>query len=212
MLIELYAPWCGHCKHLAPIIKELGAEIAKDDRLKERVVVAKADADKHRQLGETFGVQGFPTIKFVPRGKRADATSPAEEYQGGRTKDDLLVFLKAKASAAEEAVAIDSLDPLLKRFLAAKKAADLPSIVDEAKAVVETLAADDGYKAKMAAAEAHVAAMARAVEKKMVGEKWFSSERERLGKVIRSGSLSASKLEAMVLKWDVMGRILEVAK
>jgi protein disulfide-isomerase A6 len=218
VMIEIYAPWCGHCKSLAPIYAEVGAEIAKDDQLSARVIVAKADADAHRALGERFGVQGFPTLKFVPRGKRADALSAkeggggVEEYRGERTKDAMLTFLKAKDSAAAESVQVDSLDPILKRFVAVKKAADLPALVEEAKAAVEALSADEGYKAKMAAAEAHVAAMASAASKKLTGEKFFKQERERLGKVIGTGSLSAAKLESMVLKWDVMGRILEVSK
>jgi protein disulfide-isomerase A6 len=40
-----------------------------DPKLKNRVVIAKVDADSHRSLGEKFEVRGFPTIKFFPRGK-----------------------------------------------------------------------------------------------------------------------------------------------
>jgi protein disulfide-isomerase A6 len=60
---------CGHCKRIVPELKKLGEAIAKDPKLSSRVVIAKVDADKHRAVGERFGVQGFPTIKFFGRGK-----------------------------------------------------------------------------------------------------------------------------------------------
>ena len=69
VLAEFYAPWCGHCKHLTPEYKKLGAMVAADPKLAGRVVVAKCNADAHRSLGEKFDVKGFPTIKWLPRGK-----------------------------------------------------------------------------------------------------------------------------------------------
>ena len=49
---------CGHCKHLTPEYKKVGATVAADAKLKSRVVIAKVDADEHRSLGERFGVSG----------------------------------------------------------------------------------------------------------------------------------------------------------
>jgi protein disulfide-isomerase-like protein len=63
VLVEFYAPWCGHCKTLQPIYEKVAESLAGE----EGVVVAKVDADKHRSLGERFGVKGFPTIKFFPK-------------------------------------------------------------------------------------------------------------------------------------------------
>ena len=56
--------WCGHCKNLAPEWEKLGSTFKKSDG----VLIAKVDADAHRDVGTKFGVQGFPTIKWFPAG------------------------------------------------------------------------------------------------------------------------------------------------
>jgi len=87
-LVEFFAPWCGHCKSLAPEYEALGETFGKVDS----VVIAKVDADKHRELGGKFGVSGFPTIKWFPAG-----STNGEAYTGGRTADDMTEFINEKA-------------------------------------------------------------------------------------------------------------------
>ncbi|KAI3635495.1 hypothetical protein MIR68_006133 [Amoeboaphelidium protococcarum] len=87
-LVEFYAPWCGHCKKLKDTWDQLGDAFAASSD----VVIAKVDADAHRDLGSRFGIQGFPTIKWFPKG----VTSDPEDYKGGRTLDDFAKFIQDK--------------------------------------------------------------------------------------------------------------------
>ena len=58
-LVEFFAPWCGHCKTLAPIYEELASAFESQS---DKVTIAKVDADAHKELGRKWGVQGFPTL------------------------------------------------------------------------------------------------------------------------------------------------------
>jgi protein disulfide-isomerase A1 len=96
VLLEYYAPWCGHCKALAPKYEELGAMYSGD--LAKLVTIAKVDATANDVPDE---IQGFPTIKLFPAGKK---DSPID-YSGSRTIEDLAQFIKENGSHKVEAVA-----------------------------------------------------------------------------------------------------------
>jgi protein disulfide-isomerase-like protein len=67
-LVEFYAPWCGHCKNLAPEWASAAEQTAG-----ENVRFGAVDADAHRELGARFGVKGFPTIKTFAQGAKKDS-------------------------------------------------------------------------------------------------------------------------------------------
>ena len=88
-LVEFFAPWCGHCKTLAPIYEELATAFASQG---SKVSVANVDADDHKSLGKRFGVQGFPTLKWFS-GKKGEEP---EDYNGGRDIESLTKFIQGK--------------------------------------------------------------------------------------------------------------------
>eukprot|EP00043_Microstomoeca_roanoka_P005529 m.56301 g.56301 ORF g.56301 m.56301 type:complete len:468 (+) comp13009_c0_seq1:288-1691(+) len=91
VLLEVYAPWCGHCKKLEPIYNELGEKYADNKNL----VIAKMDGTANEVDG--LSVRGFPTLKFYPAGKKTSAAG--QEYTGGRELDDFVKYLEQNAAA-----------------------------------------------------------------------------------------------------------------
>lgn len=63
--VEFYAPWCGHCKRLAPEYEIVGSAFKK---FSKKAIVAKVDCDTHKELCGTHGVSGYPTLKFFKAG------------------------------------------------------------------------------------------------------------------------------------------------
>ncbi|KAL5115545.1 hypothetical protein ACEQ8H_006521 [Pleosporales sp. CAS-2024a] len=89
-LVEFFAPWCGHCKNLAPVYDELAAAF---QHASDKVSIAKVDADQHKSLGKDYGVSGFPTLKWFD-GKSDKPT----DYSGGRDLESLSKFISEKTS------------------------------------------------------------------------------------------------------------------
>lgn len=89
-LVEFFAPWCGHCKNLAPVYEELADAYSYAS---DKVVIAKVDADNHKDLGKRFGVSGFPTIKWFDG--KSDKPS---DYEGGRDLESFTKFITDKAA------------------------------------------------------------------------------------------------------------------
>eukprot|EP00054_Salpingoeca_dolichothecata_P014451 m.81694 g.81694 ORF g.81694 m.81694 type:complete len:489 (-) comp20997_c0_seq2:59-1525(-) len=89
VFLEFYAPWCGHCKSLAPKWDKLGEKLKGEDS----VIIAKIDATAN-DYPSYFPVRGYPSIFWVPAGSKK---SP-KKYEGGRELEDLVKYVKENAS------------------------------------------------------------------------------------------------------------------
>ena len=77
LVVKFYAPWCGHCKSLAPTWDELNDFFGNEDN----VSVIKVDADKDRTAGQIYGAKGFPTLKlFKGDGRRSHLHCTKRSY------------------------------------------------------------------------------------------------------------------------------------
>jgi len=190
VFVEFYAPWCGHCKHLAPDWEKLGTAFQNE----EGVVIAKVDADAHRSIGEKYGVTGFPTLKFFPKEEKAGTS-----YEGARDLSALVAEVNSKAGTKrttdglfESSVGrVTELDEIAEYFLA--KPNERVKLITQAEEAAK--------KSGNANAEWYVKFM-KAIDKK--GNEWIGQEKARVQGYLNDKKVDGKKIDELSIRLSIL--------
>ncbi|KAF9881279.1 hypothetical protein CkaCkLH20_01429 [Colletotrichum karsti] len=202
VLVAFTAPWCGHCKNLAPTWETL----AEDFILDEGVVIAKVDAENESSKGTAAaqGVSSYPTIKFFPKGSKE-----GELYNGGRKEEDFINFINEKAGTARVpggglspvAGTIAALDKIVAKYTSGTSLADAAA---EVQKEAETLKEQAQYKY----AEYYV----RVFDKLSKNDGYVKKEAARLDNILKKGGLAPAKRDEITSKTNILRKFLEKAE
>jgi len=161
VFLKFYAPWCGHCKKIAPDWEKLEKEW--DGHAVGFVGSVDCTAEG-KPVCDANGIQGFPTLKWGD-------PSALEDYQGGRTMSDLSKFAQDNLKPVCSVSNIDLCDDEKKALIAKYQAmdtADLKIAVDEAEVAIKKAETDfqdevgklqKAYEALNEAKEAEIASV-----------------------------------------------------
>lgn len=83
VLVDFWAPWCGPCVRMAPILDELAAS------MKDKVVVAKLNVDDNPKTSKNYGIRGIPTFMIFKNGQVAGSRVTA------MSKNDLFKWVES---------------------------------------------------------------------------------------------------------------------
>nr|GAT60740.1 disulfide isomerase [Mycena chlorophos] len=192
VLVTFTAPWCGHCKAMKPAYEK----VATTFKTESGCVVANIDADdqKNKGIASQYGVSGFPTIKFFPKG-----STEAVAYTGGRTEADFTEFLNEHCGTFravggglnDQAGRVADLDTLASKFMLA--AADArSSIIEDATALVAAAGSLSNHYLRVMEKLANSS------------EGYLEKEGKRLNSILAKRSLAPAKLDEIKIRSNIL--------
>jgi len=198
VLVEFYAPWCGHCKKLAPDYDKLASIFSSEPD----VVIAKMDATEHKTKPADYGVSGYPTLKWFPKDDKS-----GKDYSAGRSIEDFVNFINENAGTqrtkeggySSTAGRITEFADLITRFKAAVKA-EKEKILSELESKAKSYSGVGKDLAKF-----YTITAKRVVEK---GDAFVSGEVQRLQRLIDSGSVTPDKFAEFSKRLNIVNEFL----
>lgn len=183
VLIEFYAPWCGHCRALAPEYAKAADMLAE---MGSKVKLCKVDATQESALAEKHNVKGYPTLKYYRKGSHI-------EYNGGRKADNIVSWVLKKMEPPTKN--LESVDAV-KKFIEENNVAIVGFFEDQeseaAKTFVEVSQTNDDYAFGMSS-NADVFSEYEAENGKIILFKKFDEPRNEF-----KGELNAKNLEKFI--------------
>jgi putative thioredoxin len=116
VLVDFWAPWCGPCKTLGPILEKLETEYAG------RFKLVKIDSDQEQQIAGMFGIRSIPTCVLLMNGQ------PVDGFMGAQPEGQVREFLDKHVPAAAEEEAPLEVEPTIDELAAADPAAALEKL------------------------------------------------------------------------------------
>jgi protein disulfide-isomerase A6 len=204
VLVEFYAPWCGHCKRLAPDYEKVAQAFASESG----VAIVKIDCDAHKSKCSQFDVSGYPTLKWFPKDNKKGLP-----YEAGRSVKDFVEFVNKETGTLRHhdgkllatAGRHSDLDSLASKFMQAA-ASDRESLVPQADSVASSLSNAGAASLRYSAGHSYYSKVMQNIVKK--GSDYPKTEHARLTKVIDSGSVAASKMTDFLLRLNVLSAFI----
>jgi len=187
VLVEFYAPWCGHCKSLAPVYEKVALAFLGEKDL----VIAKCDATQASTLASKYGVTGYPTLKWFARGGQE-----ASDYSVGRGESDFIAWINDKTGKqrtvgggfTSQAGRDQELDELAAEFMTSGDRASVQATTEDKASKIPT-------------GKFYVIAMKRIQDK---GEGYLATEKARLQRMIAKGAASVDKVNLFKQRINIL--------
>ncbi|RPA76594.1 hypothetical protein BJ508DRAFT_417513 [Ascobolus immersus RN42] len=205
VFVKFYAPWCGHCKNLAPVLEKVADSFSRE----ADVTVAKINCDAPNCKAvcrDRFKVMGYPTLKFFKAEASKDDDGVA--YNGGRSEEAITTFINEHAGTfrlpggalSQEAGLVKQVDEIVEGLVHGEVTA---------KALEELVKKVTGLAKESSFVPFYLRVLARIGEK---GVEYVPKELERVEGILKKGGLNAEKLDDFTIRRNILSVFNRVKK